>query len=158
MIAKEADFLMLPQNMLIRTPLVELSNLVFSTDILVSHYIDEKVKEERFISYQPVLDIFVPSIQLLALYLALLTFSSLFVVTLNACLAKRKSSSNWSLSFEFLFNLFSQDQALFKRPTTIGQFFLFNLLFLFFVRNILTNGIKTRFCICFDLSRFHSLF
>ena len=137
---------MRPNNMYLRTPLIELSNLIFSTDILVSHYIDEKVKKEQLINVHAILDIFVPSYPFLFEYLGLLAFSFFFAAALAAFLSKgtkKRRSFKWLFSFDLLFNLFSQDNSFFKRSTAVGQFFLFNLLFLFVVRNLLTNCIKT---------------
>lgn len=94
------------------------------------------------IDIQLLFDVFVPSGLFAAEYLSLLVFSFLFAYILKLFFVKNRTKRSFS-AFSFIYNLFTNEKPLFRRPTLIGQFFVLNLLFLFFIKNILSNNIKT---------------
>ena len=83
-------------------------------------------------------EIFVPSLSFLIEYLLLFLISSFFVYLIGLYFKKKSK-----FTFIFVYNVFTKHDSYFRRPTVIGQFFVFNLLLLFFIQQILSNNINT---------------
>ena len=124
----------------INQDLVDLSNVVFSQDIVMGHYIDEKSNRTSAIDLQILQNIFVPSLEFFFEYLALILFSFIFIVVLKFGFKKKLKI------FNFFYGVLSDhpSDASLKKCTSVGQLLLFNLLFLFFVKQILTNNVNTQ--------------
>lgn len=124
----------------INQDLVDLSNVVFSQDIVLGHFIDEKSNRTSAIDLKILKNIFMPSLEFLVEYLALILFSFIFVVILRFGLKKTVKI------FNFFYGVLSEhpSDASLRRCSSAGQLFLCNLLFLFFVKQILTNNVNTQ--------------
>ena len=107
--------------------------------IIIGHYIDEYKANPTFWTYFKMFEeIFVPSVSFLVEYLLLFLISYLFVYLIGLFLKKK-----FKFTFFFFYNLFTKHNSYFRRPTAIGQFFVSNLLLLFFIQQILINNINT---------------
>ena len=123
----------------INPDLVDLSNVVMSQDIVLGHFIDEKSNQTSAINLIILKNIFMPSLEFLAEYLALILFSLIFVLILKFGFKK-----NIQL-FNFFYGALSEHgDVLLRKCTSVSQLFLFNLLFLFFVKQILFNNVNTQ--------------
>lgn len=110
-----------------------------SQDIVLGHFIDEKSNRTSAIDLVILKNIFMPSLEFLGEYLALILFSIIFVVILKFGFKK-----NIKL-FNFFYGALSEHGDVSLRScTSVGQLFLFNLLFLFFVKQILINNVNTQ--------------
>lgn len=105
---------------------------------MVGHYIDEKRETSPIINFKAIWNILVPSIGFFLEYLSVFLLSLVFVYLLSLALKKRITFVTG-----FAFNLFTQAQPFFKQSSAIGLFFTFSLLYLFFVKQILSNNVKT---------------
>ena len=110
--------------------------------MIVGHYIDERPTLRPIINFDAIWNILAPSTEFLAEYLAVFAFSLAFVYLLGRFLKKRGAFAS-----AFAANLFTEAQPLFKRCSSVGLLFACNILFFFFVKQILTNCVKTgEFC------------
>lgn len=119
---------------------MDLSNVVFSQDIVMGHYIDEKTHGTSVIDMQILQDMFMPCPEFLFEYLALILFSVAFIVMLKFGFRKKVNI------FNFFYGMLSEhpsDDSL-RNFSLIGQLFACNLLFLFFVKEIMMNTVNTR--------------
>lgn len=111
--------------------------------IIVAHYLDDKRKTESKIKYETILNVLAPSNLLMIEYLLCLVFAFGFVFLLNLRLRRKETSNSFKLPFDFMFNLFSQHEPFFKRASSIGLVYVFALLFLFIMKNMLTSSTQT---------------
>ena len=110
----------------------------FNPSIVVGHYIDDQVKAWPLINYKAIWSILAPSASFLLEYVSGFVLRVVFAHLLGKFLRKEGS-----FAFRFAFSLFSQADSFFKRRSAVGLLFVSNLLFLWIVKGILSNNVKT---------------
>ena len=130
------------------TDLVGISDVVHTEDVVIGHYVNEVSKHSSWINFEA-LFIFAPSFAFFLEYVSVFVLAFLFAYLLGLYLKQRNP---WQFPVRFFYNLFSPEDPEFTSRSAVGVLFLFTLFFLFLVKQIIGNNIKTEVCRCLERS------
>ena len=134
-----ADFGFMFRNIATQTDLVRISNLIHNEDAVVGHYVNQTSKHSLWINFEA-LSMFAPSLGFFFEYVSMLVLVFLFAYLLGRY---RKERRPWQFPVRLFYSLFSPEYPAFSRCSAVGALFLSILLFLFLVKQIIGNNIKT---------------
>ena len=125
----------------INPDIIDVSNVVSSQDLTVGHHItknNDTLKTSFDIA--ELTDIFVPSISFFVEYTSLILFSILIIFAFHQIAKKQRKVK---INFRHI-NIVDLDRKLNKTlPFSLKFLLVFNVLFIFLVKNFITNNIKT---------------
>lgn len=135
-----ADFTIKVENMYVDPRVVDMSRVFAADDLLLSHYINgTKETNSKFLNYDQIVDIFVPSKSIFFEFVCLVLCSFLFGLTLQLMRKRRRR-----IPFDvYCINFFHLSDRILRQPRSpLSYLLLFNLLFFFLTKHFLANHIN----------------
>lgn len=111
---------------------------LLSFSIKIGHYIDERIKTMPIINFDAISNILAPSAGFFLEYISVFAFAIAFAYLLGRFLKTRGAFVS-----AFTLNLFTETLPIFKKCSKVGVFFTCNLLYIFLIRQMLANNVKT---------------
>lgn len=134
-----ADFTVKVENQYVDPSVVDMSRVFGCDDLLLSHFVNgTKEKNPKFVDQ--IVDVFVPSKSLFVGFVGLVFASFLIGFALLLVIKKSRpiSFNNYCMNF-----IFQSDKILRGRRSPLSYLLLFNLLFFFLTKHVVSNNIQT---------------